>query len=62
MTNAQREMVERLEDLVSHFLAAGPVSFDSLGRAGEKLSNLSALIFLSLKFQRDAILMILIVL
>ena len=45
MTNAQREMVERLEDLVSHFLAAGPVSFDSLGRAGEKLSNLSALIF-----------------
>ena len=45
MTRGQHEMLERLEDLVSYFLAAGPVSVGSLGRAGEKLSKLSALIF-----------------
>ena len=45
MTAAQHETVERLEDLVDYFLKADRVTAESLGRAGEKLSRLSALSF-----------------
>ena len=42
MTPAQQDMLERLEDLIDYFLKGEDVSYDSLGRAGEKLSKLSA--------------------
>ena len=42
MSDAQQAMLERLEDLVDFFLKGEDVSYDSLGRAGEKLSKLSA--------------------
>lgn len=46
MSQQQESMLERLEDLVHYFFEVGPVTLDSLGRAGEKLSQLGKLALL----------------
>lgn len=45
MNQQQLVMLEHLEELVSYFMSAGVITTESLGRAGEKLSKLSALAF-----------------
>jgi hypothetical protein len=40
ISTQQHDMLERLESLVGYFLAAQPVSFAELGRAGEKLAKI----------------------
>ena len=45
MSAQQHAMVERLEDLVDHYLGGPAVQIDSLGRAGEKLTSLGKLAF-----------------
>ena len=45
LSPGQHELLERLEDLVDYYLLCGEVTLDSLGRASEKLRNLSASIF-----------------
>ena len=40
LSDGQHDMLERLEDLIHHFLKAPDISFDELGRAAEKLANL----------------------
>ena len=41
MSQRQLDMLDYLDSLVDHFLKAGEVSMESLGRAGEKLSKLA---------------------
>lgn len=45
MSQRQLTMLEHLEELVDYFLRAGPISMESLGRAGDKLSKLNAVAF-----------------
>ena len=45
MSLQQQEMVERLEDLVDHYMSAEEASIAELGRAGEKLTKLSKIAF-----------------
>ena len=45
LSAGQHELLERLEDLVDYYLLCGELTQDSLGRASEKLRNLSACVF-----------------
>ena len=49
----QEAMIERLEDLVEYYLGCGEVTLDNLGRAGEKLKNLSAAAFTLPNFSKE---------
>lgn len=39
-SDAQLDMLDRLERLIDHFLQAGPLSSHELGRSGEKFNHL----------------------
>ena len=61
VSGGQEAMIERLEDLVEYYLGCGEVTLDNLGRAGEKLKNLSAAAFTLPIFPRSLNSMILLV-